>query len=100
MARLTRKTLQKEAKRLGAYKLTSDVYEYENAISKLYRLEEVNEHDSRFDADSFNQFIRMVKAENAAAYMADANKCIIALVLMVTTVNCTWLELQILTTIF
>ena len=74
MAKLTKKALQKEAKRLGAYKLTSDVYKYENAISKLYRLEEVNEHDSCFDADAFNQFIRMVKAENAAAYMADAKQ--------------------------
>ena len=74
MAKLTRKTLQKEANRLGAYKLTSDVYKYENAISKLYRLEEANEHDSCFDADAYNQFIRMVKAENARAYRADATQ--------------------------
>lgn len=39
MTKLTRKALQKEANRLGAYKLTSNVYNYENAISKLYRLE-------------------------------------------------------------
>ena len=74
MAKLTRKTLQKEANRLGAYKLTSDVYKYENAISKLYRLEEVDEHDSCFDAETFNQFIRMVKAENESAYRADTTQ--------------------------
>ena len=74
MEKLTKKLLQKEAKRLGAYKLTSDVYKYENAISKLYRLEEVDEHNSCFDANVYNQFIRMVKAENAGAYMADAKK--------------------------
>lgn len=74
MAKLTRKTLQKEANRLGAYKLTSDVYKYENAISKLYRLEEVNENNTCFDADAFNQFVRMVKAENAGAYRADATQ--------------------------
>ena len=70
MVKLTRKTLQKEANRLGAYKLTSDVYKYENAISMLFRLEEVDEHDSCFDADVYNQFVRMVKAENAGAYRA------------------------------
>ena len=70
MEKLTRKTLQKEANRLGAYKLTSDVYKYENAISKLYRLEEVDEHDSCFDAETFNQFVRMVKDENAGVYRA------------------------------
>ena len=74
MKKLTRKALQKEANRLGAYKLTSDVYKYENAISKLYRLEEVDEHDSCFDAETFNQFIRMVKAENPSAYRADASQ--------------------------
>lgn len=74
MAKLTRKALQKEANRLGAYKLTSDVYKYENAISKLYRLEEVDEHDSCFDAETFNQFVRMVKAENAGAYRADVTQ--------------------------
>lgn len=70
MAKLTRKTLQKEANRLGAYKLTSDVYKYENAISKLYRLEEVNEQDACFDADLYNQFVRMIKAESVGAYRA------------------------------
>lgn len=74
MTKLTRKTLQKESNRLGAYKLTSNVYKYENAISKLYRLEEVNEHDSCFDAELYNQFVRMVKAENAGAYRADATQ--------------------------
>ena len=74
MAKLTRKTLQKEANRLGAYKLTSDVYKYENAISKLYRLEEVDKHDSCFDAELYNKFVRMVKAENAGAYRADAKQ--------------------------
>ena len=70
MTKLSRKTLQKEAKRLGAYKLASNVYLYENAISELYRLEEVDEHDTCFDADLYNQFIRMVKAESAGAYRA------------------------------
>ena len=74
MAKLTRKTLQKEANRLGAYKLTSDVYKYENAISKLYRLEEVDENDSCFDGGLFNQFVRMVKAENDDAYWADVTQ--------------------------
>ena len=74
MAKLTRKTLQKEANRLGAYKLTSNVYKYENAISKMYRLEEVNEHDTCFDTDLYNQFIRMVKAENVGAYRAEATQ--------------------------
>ena len=74
MTRLTRKTLQKEANRLGAYKLTSNVYKYENAISNLYRLEEVDEHDSCFDADLYNQFVRMVKTESAGAYRADATQ--------------------------
>ena len=74
MAKLTRKTLQKEANRLGAYKLSSNVYKYENAISKLYRLEEVDEHDTSFDADLYNQFVRMVKAENAGAYRADVKQ--------------------------
>lgn len=74
MAKLTRKALQKEANRLGAYKLTGNVYKYENAISKLYRLEEVSENDSCLDAETFNQFVRMVKAENAGAYRADATQ--------------------------
>ena len=74
MTKLTRKTLQKEANRLGAYKLSSNVYKYENAISNLYRLEEVNEQDTCFDADFYNQFIRMVKAENVGAYRADAKQ--------------------------
>ena len=74
MTKLSRKTLQKEANRLGAYKLASDVYKYENAISKLYRLEEVNEHDTCFDADVYNQFVRMVKAENVGAYRADVKQ--------------------------
>lgn len=74
MTKLTRKTLQKEAKRLGAYKLSSNVYKYENAISKLYRLEEVDEHDTCYDAETFNQFVRMVKAESAGAYSADATQ--------------------------
>ena len=74
MTRLTRKTLQKEANRLGAYKLTSNVYKYENAINKLYRLKEVNEHDSCFDADLYNNFVRMVKAENPDAFRADAEQ--------------------------
>ena len=74
MTKLTRKTLQKEANRLGAYKLGSDVYKYENAISKLYRLEEVNEHDTCFDTDLYNQFVRMVKAESVDAYRADVTQ--------------------------
>ena len=74
MKKLTRKTLQKEANRLGAYKLGSNVYKYENAIRNLYRLEEVNEHDSRFDTDLYNQFVRMVKAESAGAYRADVEQ--------------------------
>ena len=74
MTKLTRKTLQKEANRLGAYKLSSNVYKYENAISKLYTLEEVNEQDTCFNADLYNQFIRMVKAENVGAYRADAEQ--------------------------
>ena len=74
MKRLTRKTLQKEANRLGAYKLSSNVYKYENAISKLYRLEEVNEHDTCFDTDLYNQFVRMVKAESVGAYRADVEQ--------------------------
>ena len=74
MAKLTRKTLQKEANRLGAYKLTSNVYMYENAISNMYRLEEVDENDSCFDSGVYNQFIRMVKAENAGAYRADVTQ--------------------------
>ena len=74
MTKLSRKALQKEANRLGAYKMTSNVYKYENAISNLYRLEEVNEHDTCFDAEAFNQFVRMVKAENAGAYRADTKQ--------------------------
>ena len=74
MTRLTRKALKKEANRLGAYKLGSNVYMYENAISNLFRLEEVDEHDSCFDADAYNQFVRMVKAENVGAYWADATQ--------------------------
>lgn len=74
MTKLSRKTLQKEANRLGAYKLTSNVYKYENAISKLYRLEEIDEHDSCFDTETFNQFVRMVKDENAGAYRADSKQ--------------------------
>lgn len=74
MTKLSRKALQKEANRLGAYKLSSNVYMYENAISNLFRLEEVDEHDSCFDAETFNQFVRMVKAENAGAYRADATQ--------------------------
>lgn len=74
MNKLTRKALQKEANRLGAYKLTGNVYKYENAISKLYRLEEVDEHDTCFDADMFNQFVRMVKAESAGAYRAEVSQ--------------------------
>ena len=74
MAKLTRKTLQKEANRLGAYKLGSNVYMYENAISKLYRLEEVDDRDTCFDADLYNQFVRIVKAESDGAYRADAKQ--------------------------
>ena len=74
MTKLSRKTLQKEANRLGAYKLTSNVYKYENAIRMLYRLEEVDEHDTCFDADVYNQFIRMVKAESVGAYRAEVTQ--------------------------
>ena len=74
MTKLSRKALQKEANRLGAYKLASNVYTYENAISNLFRLEEVNEHDTCFNADVYNQFVRMVKAENAGAFRADATQ--------------------------
>lgn len=74
MTKLTRKTLQKEANRLGAYKLASNVYLYENAIGNLYRLEEVDEHDTCFDSDLYNQFVRMVKAESAGAYRADTEQ--------------------------
>lgn len=74
MTKLSRKALQKEANRLGAYKLTSNVYKYENAISKLYRLEEVDEHDTCFDADMLNQFVRMVKAESDGAYRAEVSQ--------------------------
>ena len=74
MTRLTRKTLQKEANRLGAYKMGRNVYKYENAIGNLYRLEEVEEHDSCFDADLYNQFVRMVKAESDGAYRADVTQ--------------------------
>ena len=74
MTKLTRKALQKEANRLGAYKLGSNVHMYENAISKLYRLEEVDDRDTCFDADLYNQFIRIVKAESDGAYRADANQ--------------------------
>lgn len=74
MVKLTRKTLQKEANRLGAYKLGSNVYKYENAISKLYRLKYVDEHDTCFDTDLYNQFVRMVKAENVGAFRADVKQ--------------------------
>ena len=74
MKKLTRKTLQKEAGRLGAYKLGSNVYMYENAISKLYRLEEVDEHSTCFDTDLYNQFVRMVKAGSDGAYRADVEQ--------------------------
>lgn len=74
MTKLSRKTLQKEANRLGAYKLSSNVYNYENAISKLCRLEEVDEHDTCFDADAYNQFVRMVKAESVGAYRAEVEQ--------------------------
>ena len=74
MKKLTRKTLQKEANRLGAYKLGSNVYNYENAISQLYRLEEVNEHDTCFDTDLYNHFVRMVKAASVGAYRADVTQ--------------------------
>lgn len=72
--KLSRKALKKEANRLGAYKLSSNVYMYENAISSLFRLEEVEEHGTCLDAETFNQFVRMVKAENAGAYRADATQ--------------------------
>lgn len=74
MAKLTRKVLQKEANRLGAYKLARDVYMYENAISSLYGLEEAHEHGTCVDTELYNQFVRMVKAENAGAYRADARQ--------------------------
>lgn len=74
MTKLSRKALQKEANRLGAYKLGTNVYHYENAIIRLYRLEEVDEHNSCFNADMFNKFVRMVKSENVGAYRADATQ--------------------------
>ena len=74
MKKLTRKTLQKEANRLGAYKLGSNVYTYENAIDKLYRLEQVDEHNTCFDTDLYNHFVRMVKAESVGAYRADVKQ--------------------------
>ena len=74
MAKLTRETLHKEANRLGAYKLTSNVYKYENAIEKLYTLEEVDEHDTCFEAYAYNQFVRIVKAENIGAYRAEVTQ--------------------------
>ena len=43
---------------------------YENAISNLFRLEEVGEQDTCFDTDVYNQFVRMVKAESDGAYRA------------------------------
>jgi hypothetical protein len=74
MTKLTRKTLQKEANRLGAYKLSRNVYMYENAISQLYRLEEANDNDTCLETELYNQFVRMVKAENAGAYIAEVTQ--------------------------
>lgn len=72
--RLSKKALQEQANLLGAYKLSGNVYKYENAISKLYSLKEVDKYDTCYDAEVFNKFVRMIKDESVGAYSAEVTQ--------------------------
>lgn len=74
MKRLSRKALQQQANYLAAFKLSSNIYRYENDLSALYGLEKVNENDSCYDGELLNSFISRIKLENADAYRVSAKQ--------------------------
>lgn len=73
MNRLSRKALQELSTDLVAFKLSSNIYKYENDVSALYALNKVNENDSCYDGKLLNAFIDRIKLENPDAYRVSAN---------------------------
>lgn len=64
MERLTRKALKEKATYLGAFKLSSNVYKYQNDIERLYSMKKVSENDGCYDSSELNSFIEKIKNEN------------------------------------
>ena len=68
MKRLSRKALQEHASDLVAFRLSSNIYKYDNDLSALYELKKVDENDNCYDGKLLNAFIDRVKLENPDAY--------------------------------
>lgn len=68
MKRLSRKALQEHASDLVAFRLSSNIYKYDNDLSALYELKKVNENDNCYDGKLLNAFIDRVKLENPDSY--------------------------------
>ena len=67
MKRLTRKALKEKAEYLGAFKLSSNVYKYQNDLSELYYLKPVSLDDSCYDGKELNKLIEKIKNENGSS---------------------------------
>ena len=74
MKRLSRKALKEHATDLVAFKLSSNIYKYENDLSALYELKKVNENDGCYDGELLNAFISRIKLENPEAYRVSAEQ--------------------------
>lgn len=74
MKRLSRKTLQEHANDLVAFKLSCNIYKYENDLSSLYELKKVNESDGCYDGKLLNAIIDRVKLENPEACRVSAKQ--------------------------
>ena len=74
MKKLSRKALQEHATDLVAFKLSSNIYSYENDLSALYELKKVDENDSCYDGKLLNAFIDRIKLENPEAYRVSAEQ--------------------------
>lgn len=74
MKRLSRKALQESANELGAFKLSCNIYKYENDLSAMYELKKVNENDNCYDGELLNAFISRIKLENPNAYRVSAKQ--------------------------
>lgn len=74
MKRLSRKALQELSTDLVAFRLSTNIYKYENDISALYALKKADENDSCYDVELLNAFIDRIKSENPEAYRVSAKQ--------------------------
>lgn len=56
MKKLSRKALQEQATDLVAFKLSCNIYKYDNDLCALYELKKVDENDSCYDGKLLNAF--------------------------------------------